>query len=132
MYQYGNPFGYQGFQQAYQQAMPQSQPAIYQQPKGLSGRTVASVADVTPSEVTMDGTVSWFPAADGSMVWAKAWAPDGTIRTTVYAPVTPEPAPAQGEGQNPVLDAILERLTAIEAALTPKAKKRKEADEPAD
>lgn len=130
MYQYGNPYAYQGFQQAYQQAMPQSQP-VYQQPKGLSGRTVASVADVTPSEVTMDGTVSWFPAADGSMVWAKAWAPDGTIRTTAYAPVTPEPAPAQGDGQNPVLEGILERLTAIEAALTPK-KKRKEADEPAD
>ena len=130
MYQYGNPYAYQGFQQAYQQAMPQSQP-IYQQPKGLSGRTVASVADVTPSEVTMDGTVSWFPAADGSMVWAKAWAPDGTIRTTTYAPVTPEPAPAQGEAANPVLEGILERLTAIEAALAPK-KKRKEADEPAD
>ena len=129
--QYGNPYGYQGFQQAYQQAMPQSQP-IYQQPKGLSGRTVASVADVTPSEVTMDGTVSWFPAQDGSMVWAKAWAPDGTIRTTVYAPVASEPAPAQGEGQNTVLDAILERLTAIEAALATKGKKRKEADEPAD
>lgn len=129
MYQYGNPYAYQGFQQAYQQAMPQSQPAIYQTPKGLSGRTVQSVMDVTPSEVTMDGTVSWFPAQDGSMVWAKAWAPDGTIRTTAYAPVTPEPAPAQGEGQNPVLEGILERLTAIEAALAPK-KKRKEADEP--
>lgn len=127
--QYGNPYGYQGFQQAYQQQVPQ--PVISQQPR-LSGRTVQSLLDVTPSDVAMDGGTSWFPAADGSAVWAKAWTPDGTIRTTVYAPVAPEPAPAQGEAANPVLDAILERLTAIEAAVTVKGKKRKEADEPAD
>lgn len=129
MYQYGNPYGYQQFQQAYQPA-PQAQPPIYQ--KGLSGRVVQSASDVTPSDVAMDGGVSWFPAADGSMVWAKAWTPEGTIRTTAYAPVAPEPAPAEAQGQNPTLDAILERLTAIEAALTPKGRKRKEGDEPAD
>lgn len=124
--QYGNPYGYQQMQvPQYQQA----QPPVYQ--KGLQGRTVQGLADVTPSDVAMDGGTSWFPAADGSMVWAKAWMPDGTIRTTAYAPVAPDPAPVEGEGQNPVLDAILERLTAIEAAVT-KGRRRKEADEPAD
>lgn len=124
--QYGNPYGYQQLQQQY---APPAQPVVYQ--KGIQGRTVQSLADVTPSDVAMDGGTSWFPAADGSMVWAKAWTPDGTIRTTAYAPVTPEPAPTLGEAANPTLDAILERLTAIEAAVT-KGKKRKEADEPAD
>lgn len=128
--QYGNPYGYQQIQQQLPQFAPQSQPPIYQ--KGLQGRTVQSLMDVTPSDVAMDGGTSWFPAADGSAVWAKAWTPDGTIRTTVYAPVTPEPAPVQGEAASPVLDAILERLTAIEAAVVTKGKKRKEADEPAD
>lgn len=120
--QYGTQFTspYQGLPTL--PTMPAYQPQTSYQSRGISGRTVSSLAEVTPSEVAMDGTVSWFPAADGSMVWAKAWAPDGTIRTTAYAPVPAEPAPVEGQGQNGTLEAILERLDGIEAAL--KAKKK--------
>lgn len=124
--QYGNPFAFQQFQQA----QPQMQAAPPQRP--LPGRVVGGIAEVTPSDVPMDGRTSWFPAADGSMVWGRAWTADGTIRTTAYAPVEQPDAPEGRSGENPVLDAILERLTAIEDALRAKPKKRKEADEPSD
>lgn len=95
----------------------------YQQParRGLAGRTVATLAEVTPADVPVDGGTAWFPAADGSMVWAKSWAPDGTVRTTAYEPA--ERPAAEAGGWEKAIGDVTARIEALEA----KAKRRKEA-----
>lgn len=108
------------------QPAPQYQPKYqYQPPSGLSGRTVASLSEVTVNDVPSDGSTGFFPAADGSVVWAKRWMSDGSISTTAYVPEpVPEPAPEPDK-----MDAVLERLSAIEAALKGKAKRKAVDDE---
>lgn len=86
-------YGYYGYQQPQQQ-------------KGITGRYVATAAEITPNEVAMDGSVSLFPTNDLSMIFAKAWRADGTIQTIMYKPV------AQEEKQS-----MDDRLGSIEARL---------------
>ncbi len=50
-----------------------------QKPPAMSGRVVSQEADITPQEVPMDGSFSWFPMADGSAVIGKRWNSDGTM-----------------------------------------------------
>lgn len=81
--QYGVP----GFQpQTMQQMVGQGYspaPSFHPQP-GISGRVVTAPGDIQVQEVPTDGTVAWFPAADGSCVWGKRWTPDGSIQTVRY------------------------------------------------
>lgn len=42
-----------------------------QKPSAMSGSVVSQEADITPQEVPMDGSFSWFPMADGSAVIGK-------------------------------------------------------------
>lgn len=64
---------------------------------GLSGRMVNNPSEITPQEVTMDGTVSFFPQADYSCIYAKAWNPDGTIRTVRYIPEPQDQSQQDGD-----------------------------------
>ena len=99
------------------------QPMHYQPPRGLNGRTVSSLSEVTINDVPNDGSVGWFPASDGSCVWAKQWRGDGSIDTLRYVPeAVPKPSKEPDK-----MDAIMERLDAIEAAL--RKGKRKAADD---
>lgn len=67
-----------------QQVQPMPQANVRQ----VSGRYVSSAEEVAASEVPMDGSVSIFPKADLSEMYAKAWKPDGTIQTVIYKPFT--------------------------------------------
>lgn len=58
--------------------------------RSIFGRIVTSENDITPNEVPMDGTVSLFPMADYSKIFAKQWNPDGTIKTTVFVMEVPQ------------------------------------------
>lgn len=53
-----------------QEQMPvygyRTQNAAIQKPPAMSGRVVSQEAEITPQEVPMDGSFSWFPMADGS------------------------------------------------------------------
>lgn len=62
-------------------------------------------------EVPTDGTVAWFPAADGSCVWGKRWTPDGSIQTVRYVAEAQEAAPKA----DPVaqIDAKLDRALSM-------------------
>lgn len=63
-----------------------------QKPPAMSGRVVSQEAEITPQEVPMDGSFSWFPMADGSAVIGKRWNSDGTITTLRYVMASdPEP-----------------------------------------
>lgn len=90
-----NPYG-QPFRQ---QPTPQYQaPQNTIAPLPLQGRTVQSAEEITPNEVPMDSSVSFFPLADGSAIIAKTWASDGTIKTFRY--VMEQPITQDSENQN--------------------------------
>lgn len=83
-----------------QQPLRQPNPQQFQQLQvpPLQGRTVQSVEEITPNEVPMDSSVSFFPLADGSAIIAKTWASDGTIKTFRY--VLEQQTTQEVEGQN--------------------------------
>lgn len=60
-------------------------PAQPQQPQNTNpsyvyGRIVESDADIKPSEVPMDGTLTLFPKSDFSCIYAKRWTKDGLLK----------------------------------------------------
>lgn len=97
-----------------QQAFP---PAMAQQqaPQGIAGRIVASADDIAPNEVPMDGTLAFFPASDGSSIFARAWQRDGTIATIRYVPERREDDAAVVVG--PTLDDVMQSLSDIQDML---------------
>lgn len=112
-YQYPQ-YGVPGFQpQTMQQMVGQGYspaPSFHPQP-GISGRIVTSPGEIQVQEVPTDGTVAWFPAADGSCVWGKRWTPDGSISTVRYVAEAQEAAPQA----DPVaqIDAKLDRALSM-------------------
>ena len=93
-----------------------------QKPSAMSGRVVSQEADITPQEVPMDGSFSWFPMADGSAVIGKRWNSDGTIQTVRYAPESAEPQHTVETVPSYVSD-ISSRLDRIEGILTQRARR---------
>lgn len=89
-------FGYNPYsmQQRYQpmQEQMQMQPQL---PRGLNGKVVQSVEMITANDVPMDGSVAIFPMQDMSVILAKSWNADGTIKTILYKPQT-ESSPNNG------------------------------------
>ena len=82
-------------QQAYQ-PMPQTvMPNQSRTFSPITGRVVNSLDEITVQEVPTDGTVAWFPSADGSCVYGKRWTPDGNITTMRFVPETADAAPSQ-------------------------------------
>lgn len=82
-------------QQTYQ---PLPQTAVSNQSRTfppITGRVVNSLDEVTVQEVPTDGTVAWFPSADGSCVYGKRWTPDGNIMTMRFVPEAVDAAPSQ-------------------------------------
>ena len=94
----------------YNQASPQ-----YQQPATIRGRVVKDQSEILPNEIPMDGTISFFPKADGTEIYGKAWTSNGTIQNFKFVKVE--------ENQNRSVstpsteDLILEKLNKIENVL---------------
>lgn len=78
------------YQQAYQPQMPQYQQKQF---SPITGRIVSNAEEIMVQEVPTDGSIAWFPAADGSCVYGKRWTPDGNIITMRFVPETVEPEP---------------------------------------
>lgn len=88
-------YPYQPQQQMYQ---PLPQTAVSNQSRTfppITGRIVNSLDEITVQEVPTDGTVAWFPSADGSCVYGKRWTPDGNITTMRFVPEAVDAAPSQ-------------------------------------
>lgn len=85
----------------------------------LHGRVVQNEAEITPSEVVMDGSISIFPLADYSAIVCKQWRADGTIQTLRYIPekVQVDETPTT-QSLEDLLKHIDERFDLIEANLT--------------
>ena len=96
---YNNPYFNQ--QQRYQ-PMPMANQPMQQQPTymqpiiqptqsiGLLGKIVDSIDVVKSMDIPLDGSVSYFPLADGTAIVSKQLQTDGTSKTTVYKPVIEE------------------------------------------
>lgn len=102
----------------YQQPQPfQPMPQTQAQPKPFSpitGRVVNSLDEITVQEVPTDGTVAWFPSADGSCVYGKRWTPDGNITTMRFVPEVADAAPSQPDPFQVINDRISELFQLVE------------------
>lgn len=98
--QQSNAFNNQFIGQGMQQNIPQmsnvtnlprqeqfNQQPVYNQPIGLQGKTVDSLDVVKATDIPLDGSISYFPIADGSMIVTKKLQTDGTSKTIIYRPV---------------------------------------------
>lgn len=120
-------FGYGASQSPYAASMGQQLGAMpmYQQtgPQtasgGVHGRIVEAIESVTANEVPTDGSVGYFPIADGSAIYAKTWTNDGRIITARYSrddqgeePAAPEVTLLDVMNQLQTLSDAVDALTA--------------------
>lgn len=105
-------------------AAPMQAPNNYQMnrpmqnaPVGLNGKPIQRPEEITPNDVMMDGSISYFPAQDGSCIYAKSWNQNGSIDTIRYIPETVEVNPKE-DPYAQIFQQINDRLSKIEKALT--------------
>lgn len=130
---YGNPYGqpygapaYNGMQQFQQAPIQAQQPMPFNQQR-LNGRMIQSPSDVMPSEVPMDGSVSYFPMQNGQSIVAKQWDASGNLLVREYA-LQREPD-SKADTDDSFQANVLARLDGIENVLAnfqqPKAVSRR-------
>lgn len=78
---YGQPIG----QPRYTQPI-EPQPII-SKPMGLNGKVVDSIDTVKGMDINLDGSVSYFPLADGTKIITKQLNMDGSSKMVVYEQV---------------------------------------------
>ena len=76
----------QQFQQAIQQPMSPTQMSGTSQFTPL-GKIVESVDMVKATDIPMDGSMYYFPTADGNMIFSKQWMPNCQTRILTFKPV---------------------------------------------
>lgn len=114
--------GWQGYPQSqnqyqYQNVMGQnggnSAPQVSEPP--FVGRYIATIDEVLPRDVPMDGRAAIFPTQTLEEIYLKAWAKDGSIKTFRYILDPTQNFNAQGTAQGQDQGAmILERLEQLE------------------
>lgn len=102
---YYNPVGYNSYQQMYRQPIQQMQPIqpiqqSMQSPNFLQGKLVDSIDVVKATDIPLDGSVSYFPIADGSLIATKQLQMDGTTKICVYKPIIENEAVSQVQANN--------------------------------
>ena len=90
MYNTYNPYMQPRFQPMPQQYEQPQQPASIINRSSLNGKIVDSIDVVKATDVPFDGSVSYFPLADGSGIVTKQLQMDGTSKIMVYKPVENE------------------------------------------
>lgn len=71
-------------QQYSQYTQPQQ---IYKSNIGLQGKSVDSIEVVKAMDIPLDGSISYFPIADGTAIVTKQLQQDGSSKTIVYKPI---------------------------------------------
>ena len=100
-------------QQQQVQFSSQSQP---NRQANIRGRIINSEAEILPQEIPMDGTVSLFPMADFSCIFAKKWLSNGTIETQKYV-LAIDVSPKPESNQPDVYNMIDERFGKLEGVI---------------
>lgn len=89
MYNTYNPYlnRYYGQQQPQSMEMPIPQQAMPQMAiNRLNGKQVDSIEVVKATDISLDGSVNYFPLIDGSAIITKQLMKDGTSKLTIYEP----------------------------------------------
>lgn len=87
-----NPYYQQRFQSIPQQNMEQMmqtplQTSAVQSRPILNGKSVDSIDVVKAMDIPLDGSISYFPLADGTAIVTKQLQMDGTSKTVIYKPM---------------------------------------------
>lgn len=110
---YGQQFIPQFNQAGYQ---PQQYPAYNQQPamqmQQMRGRVVSGEQDIQPSDVSMDGSRSYFPTQDGSAIYVRQVDSNLRMHSVKYVPEVQQEAPDVNEA----IAALARRVEALEQA----------------
>ena len=114
-----NNYGYNPYLQQQRFTGTEQQPMMttYQppiqltKPSGLLGKVVDSIDVVKSLEIPLDGSTSYFPLADNSMIVTKQLQNDGTSKIVVYKPSQEEKKEAI---QFATLDDIQEAINDID------------------
>ena len=116
----------QQFQQVMQQPMSPAQMSGTSQFIPL-GKIVESVDMVKATDIPMDGNMYYFPKADGTEIYGKAWMANGQTRILTFKPVlddNPNTLSQNGEKLNlEVLGQVLEGIQSDIKTLTEKLDK---------
>jgi len=67
--------------------MPQQYTQPIYRPLGLQGKVVDNLDVVKAMDITMDGSMNYYPLADGTAIATKQLQQDGTSKVVVYKPV---------------------------------------------
>ena len=65
----------------YQREMYQPRPVV-----GIQGKTIDNIEVVKAIDIPLDGSISYFPLADGSAIVSKQLQQDGTSKIIIYKP----------------------------------------------
>lgn len=85
-----NPYNNQFYNQPMMQpryTQPIEPQPIISKPMGLNGKVVDSIDTVKGMDINLDGSISYFPLADGSKIVTKQLNVDGTSKIVVYEQV---------------------------------------------
>ncbi len=120
------------------------QPNTWQQPPpqmpqqtapSMFGKIITNPNEISPQDIPTDGNCCYFPMADKSCIYVKAWNPDCTMSTVKYVPEsavptqqpTEQPAsavePTVSQESN-TIDILVEHLERIEKAIKDSARKQ--------
>ena len=120
---YQNPTPNQMFQPQFQPQMqlpqmPQQQLPPMQQNVGLPGKVVEGVENVRTMDIPMDGSMYYFPKADGTEIYTKRWLQNGTTEQLVFKV---QQAEVEADKPNPLfekLDGIQEQINKLEELIS--------------
>jgi hypothetical protein len=119
MNQMQNPYaGMMQMQPQQQFVQPQQ---FVQQQTGLNGKVVEGFDTFKTADIPMDGSVYYFPKADGTEIYTKRWLQNGTTEQSVYKIVQEQAE----EKSNPLMDklnAIEEQLASLQDSLLKQTK----------
>ena len=73
--------------QQYQQSLQPTQMSGANQQMNVIGKMVDSIDVVKATDVPMDGSMYYFPKADGTEIFGKQWLPNGQTRILTFKPV---------------------------------------------
>lgn len=85
-----NPYGTYMPQRTMQPNMDYINPTQSNKIQVLNGKQVDSIEVVKATDIPMDGSISYFPLADGSSIITKQIQLDGTSKITVFKPFKEE------------------------------------------
>lgn len=78
----------QSYQQNLQQPLQTTQMSVANQQMNVIGKIVDSVEMVRSMDIPMDGSMYYFPKADGTEIFGKQWLPNGQTRILAFKPIS--------------------------------------------